>query len=45
MVESGTGRSDRDSEDFGDPVEGQIQKEAEDHDRAVVAGEPAESAL
>jgi hypothetical protein len=45
MVESRPGRSDRDLEDFSDPVEGQIEEEAEDNHRTVVAGEPAESAL
>ena len=41
VVESGTRRSDRDAQALGNAVDRQIEEEAQDDDRAVIAGEPS----
>ena len=45
MMKSRSNRPDRDAERLGDLVERQVEVVVQDHNRAMVDGEPLESAL
>jgi hypothetical protein len=44
-MKSGMGRPDRDAEEFGHPVERQVEVVVQDHHRAMVDGKTAEAAF